>query len=108
MHEFSIITLFSLLDSRAVHIFGSANPTAGEMYNLTCEVVGRGEHDIVNNYMYSWSKRQDNSIVNTHPVLAFTPQLKLSNAGRYTCQVTVNSMTYNASFNITIQSKSTS
>lgn len=69
---------------------------------LTCEVVGRGSSDHI---MYLWSKDRGRVAMGTHSNLTFTPQLKLSDAGRYTCQVTVNSMTYNNTFNIMLQSK---
>ena len=61
---------------------GGATPTAGQSYALTCSV---NEATVSS---YQW--RKDGAVLQgqTTEVLSFSP-LRLSDAGRYTCKVTV-------------------
>ena len=76
---------------------GDGTPTAGQSYTLTCSVSGASVTT------YQWRKN-GTMISETGPTLSFSP-LRLSDAGGYTCEVTVDSMTYAASMNITIPSE---
>ena len=68
----------------SVQITGSvATPALGQSYSLTCEVTRT--NDTVS--AYRW--RKDDSEVSTGPTLSFS-SLSLSDAGQYTCQVSVD------------------
>ena len=77
---------------------GGATPTAGQNYTLTCSVSGASVTT------YQW--RKDGSVIQgeTTEKLSFSP-LRLSDAGQYTCEVTVNSMTLTDDENVIIMSK---
>ena len=77
---------------------GGVTPTVGQSYNLNCSTPGTSVmtfHWIVNGEILHGQTRE---------VLSFSP-LRLSDAGKYTCNVTVNSMIYSSSKTITLQSK---
>ena len=68
---------------------GDGTPTAGQSYTLTCSVSGASVTT------YQW--RKNSSIIQgeTTEMLSFST-LRLSHAGRYTCEVIVNSMTHSS------------
>ena len=71
-----------------VHIGdGGATPTLGQSSTLTCNVSG------ANVTTYQW--RRDGSVLHgeTTEMVSFSP-LRLSNVGRYTCNVIVNGVVY--------------
>ena len=73
----------------AVRITGSvATPALGQSYSLTCEVAGASGPRPVG--AYQW-RRNDTVLSETGPTLSFS-SLRLSDAGQYTCQVTVDGM----------------
>ena len=83
-----------------------AEPIAGQSYNLTCSVLGAENLDSSINYQ--WIK---NDIIRQNSsTLSFSP-LRLSDAGVYTCRVTVssdyldNDLTANSSILLNISSK---
>ena len=83
----------------SVQITGSvATPTAGESYTLTCSVSGASVTT------YQW--RKDGSVIQgqTTEMLSFSP-LRLSDAGQYTCEVIVNSISLTDDENVIIMSK---
>ena len=81
-----------------VAVSGDGTPTAGQSYALTCSVSGASVTT------YQWKK--DGSVIQseTTEMLSFSP-LRLSDAGQYTCGVTVNSMTHTDDMSINITSK---
>ena len=81
-----------------VAVSGDGTLTAGQSYTLTCSVSG------VDVTTYQW--RKDGSVIQgeTTEMLSFSP-LRLSHAGQYTCEVTVNSMTHTDDMGIYIRSK---
>ena len=81
-----------------VVVSGDGTPTAGQSYTLTCSVSGASVTT------YQW--RKDGSVIQgeTTEMLSFSP-LRLSDAGQYTCEVTVNSMTLTDDKNVVIMSK---
>ena len=82
-----------------VQISGSREtPTSGENYALTCIVSG-----VSSVSTYQWRKNDD-ILDQTSQILSFSP-LRLSDAGIYTCSITVATVPYSTSQNITIQSK---
>ena len=83
-----------------------------ENFNLTCTVFGAE----INITAYQWTKNGniydiiDTEDIDSPNTLSFCP-LNYSDAGLYTCQVEINStangiLTFNNSWNISIQSKS--
>lgn len=87
-------------------------PNLGQVYNLTCNVTG------VNNLsnitiIYHWTKNNGTVIqVGTNSsTLHFYSVLQVSDAGQYTCYVTINSVSLvtsvntTASFDVIIASK---
>ena len=82
----------------AVALSGDGTPTAGQSYTLTCSVSG------VSVTTYQW--RKDDSVIQgqTTEMLSFSP-LRLSDAGQYTCEVIVNSMTLTDDEDVVIMSK---
>ena len=81
-------------------------PIAGQSYNLTCSVQGAKNLD--SSITYQWIK---NDIIRQNSsTLSFSP-LRLSDAGVYTCRVTVssdyldNDLTANSSISLNISSK---
>lgn len=89
-------------------IIGSdkAEPIAGQGYNLTCSVLGADNLD--SNMIYEWIKHE--TFNKSSSTLSFSP-LRLSDAGVYTCRVTVssdylhNDLTANSSISLNISSK---
>ena len=74
-----------------------ATPTLGQSYVLTCSVFE------ANVTTYQWIKDDIIVILNeTRRTLSFQP-VELSDAGLYTCVITVNSTPYNSSIGITLQ-----
>ena len=80
-----------------VAVSGDGIPAAGQSYTLTCSVSGASVTT------YQW--RKDGTVLSeTRPILSFSP-LRLSDAGQYTCEVTVNSITLTDDENVVIMSK---
>ena len=83
----------------SVQITGSgATPSLGQSYSLTCSVSGASVTT------YQW--RKDGSVIQgeTTDMLSFSP-LGVSDAGQYTCEVTVDGVMYSGEQDITIASK---
>ena len=83
----------------AVAVSDDGTPTVGQSYSLTCSVSGASVTT------YQW--RKDGSVLQgetTEIRLSFSP-LRLSDAGQYTCEVTVNSMTLTDDVDVVIMSK---
>jgi hypothetical protein len=75
--------------SVSVQVTGSvATPALGQSYSLTCEVVGASGP--IAPSAYQW--RKDGTVVSTGSTLSFSTPLSLSDAGQYTCQVSVDGM----------------
>ena len=82
---------------------GGATPTVGQSYSLTCSVSGATVSS------YQW--RKDGAMLQGQMARVFSlPSLRLSNAGRYSCAITVTaaSETFTAIQNqsVIIQSES--
>ena len=83
-----------------VHIGDNgATPTLGQSYSLPCEVTGAS--DPIISSAYQW--RKNGTVINTGPTLSFS-SLRLSDAGQYTCQVTVDRMMLSSTKVITLTS----
>ena len=84
--------------SVSVEIIGSAAmPIAGESYSLTCNVSG------VSVTTYQW--RKDGTVLAQNRQSLFFSSLRLSDAGHYTCNASVNSVMYSNGRNVTIKGK---
>ena len=84
--------------SVSVEIIGSAAmPIAGESYSLTCNVSG------VSVTTYQWRK-DDTVFPHTGQTLSFS-SLRLSDAGHYTCNASVDGVMYSNGHNVTIEGK---
>ena len=70
-----------------VVVSDDGTPTAGQSYTLTCSV------SVASVTTYQWRKNVSVIQGETTEMLSFS-SLRLSDAGQYTCEVTVNSMTY--------------
>ena len=116
MVVFNIDLSFFPAPAISVQITTSGDPVAGQSgYSLTCSVKGIAEISI-SCITYQWTKNNgthDQIIPGNRAnpeVLSFSP-LKTSNAGQYTCQVTISSFFFNNditimdSRNVTVQSK---
>ena len=80
-----------------VQISDDGATRAGQSYTLTCSVSGASVTT------YQW--RKDGTVLSeTGATLSFSP-LRMSDAGQYTCEVTVNSMTLTDDKNVVIMSK---
>ena len=85
---------------------GEINPKIGRKYTLTCSIFGAENLNAV--LAYEW--RNKGQLLSNSSVLQL-PSLKLSDAGKYTCQVLVtsnylyNSITVTESHNLVIKSK---
>ena len=66
----------------------SAEPIAGQSYNLTCSV--QGAENLNSNMTYQWIKNETFGITESSSTLSFSP-IRLSDAGFYMCKVTVSS-----------------
>lgn len=92
------LSYFMYLQSQvSVHVEGGATLTLGQSYILSCRVSGASVT------AYHWRK-DGRGLSGTRPILTFSP-LRLSDAGLYTCEVTIGSQRYNASQRITIRSE---
>ena len=77
-----------------------ATPTAGESYSLTCDTSD------VSGFTYQWTRTNgDVRPPSTEATLSFSP-LRLSDAGQYTCEATLNSMTHTSNFEVIVQGES--
>ena len=85
-----LFTLIFLDPNITVSVTASvATPMAGSMYSLTCTVTGAERlTDTITNY--KWFKNCEVMSGQTMETLSFT-SLSFSDAGGYTCQVTVTS-----------------
>ena len=84
-----------------VKIISSGNTTLGHNTSLTCTVDGLSDN-LNASVTYQWSKTNETHITHIRSVprnLSFAP-LRLSDAGNYTCQVTVDSNRLNRSINV--------
>ena len=90
---------------------GDVDPVAGQVYVLTCGITGA--ENLSPNFIYQWTKESGGNrtqIRNNSNSVSFSP-LQLSDAGQYTCHVTVqssyiyNEMIITASQNVTLKSK---
>lgn len=68
-----------------VTVSGGATPTVGQSYTLTCNISGAGI-DVT----YQWRK-DDADITDEMQLTLSYSSLRLSNAGQYTCEVTITS-----------------
>ena len=73
-------------------------PIPGENYILTCSVLGASVTT------YQWKRGGSILQGETADTLSFSP-LRLSYAGKYSCEVIVNSVAYNDDVALTIASK---
>ena len=82
-----------------VAVSGGGTRIAGYSYFLNCSAPGASVTT------YQW--RKDGSVIQdeTTDMLSFSP-LRLSDAGQYTCEVAVNSMTLTDDVDISIEGKS--
>ena len=100
-----VMALYSFSDMISVQISdGGATPTAGQNYTLTCSVSRVENFNPI--IAYQWTKNNGTEIqVGTNSnTLSFSP-LKLSDAGQYMCQVTVDSDMYGAIEYVHIESE---
>ena len=94
-HCFTVLTLliFSPAPSASVHISdGGTTPTAGENYQLTCNISG--VENLNPTITYRWTKNSGSGRtdpVGTNSSTLFFVPLRLSDAARYDCEVTVSS-----------------
>lgn len=72
-------------------------PTAGERYSLTCTLFG------AMTTTYQWMMNDDVLQENTTKTLSFSP-FKLSDAGHYSCNVTVDDTVYKDDLNVMLES----
>ena len=90
------VFLFSVIISVQINNNGTAASIA-QKYTLTCDVTG------ANVTTYEWWK--DNIVQNITEAAFSFPSLRVSDAGQYTCLVTVDEVVYNDTVNINITSK---
>ena len=76
---------------------GGATPTLEQNYTLTCNVSGASVTT------YQWRKN-GTMLSETGPTLSLSP-LGVSDAGRYTCEITVNSMVDSSDVDVIIMGK---
>ena len=77
--------------------------SAGQSYTLTCTFIGSLTNAVNVGITYQWKK--DGAVMpsKTESTLTFS-SIKLSDAGRYTCEVTVDSIVYCGAKDISLQS----
>ena len=97
--QFSTLSFIALV---SVQISGSipTSPTVGQNFTLTCRVYGT-DHPIT---AYRWMKNGIQLTNETQETLSFS-SIMLSDAGQYTCEVTVESVQYGTVEEIIIASK---
>ena len=107
-------TILSFFPAPVVSVQSTANraPVLEQNgYSLTCDVSGA--HNLNPSITYQWTKNNGSQTqiqVGADNVLSFSP-LRLSDAGRYTCQATVrssylnNNITVMSSQDVTLQSE---
>ena len=80
----------SIVPSVIVLISNNGTPTAGEDYQLTCDVLGA--ENLKPTITYQWIKNSSSQIQveSNSNTLSFTP-LRLSDAANYVCTVTIAS-----------------
>ena len=91
-----VMALYSFSDMISVQISdGGATPTAGQNYTLTCSVSRVENFNPI--IAYQWTKNNGTEIqVGTNSnTLSFSP-LRLTDVGRYTCEVTISSLFLNS------------
>ena len=71
----------------SIEITASGTPILGQSYSLTCGVTG--VENLNSSITYQWTNNNGTQM-GTDRVLSFSP-LRLSDAGRYTCQATISS-----------------
>ena len=88
------------VSSGSVH---SINGLVGLSYTLTCSC-----QSVNQTVTYQW-KKNDTLLIGPEVAQStlMLSQLRLSDAGRYTCSITLNSVEYSSNVDVTIQSKST-
>ena len=74
-------------------------PTVGQSYTLTCSISGATTADT----NYHWEKN-GNQLSHNGPTLSFSPLIRLSDAGRYTCDISISSFSYKNHTEIILQS----
>ena len=89
-----MLSILALFPPVSVRIFdGGTIPAAGQKYSLNCNVSGTENLDPTRSITYRWVKINDTQthIVGTNSSILSFSFLRLSDAGNYTCEVTVNS-----------------
>ena len=72
----------------------------GQSYNLMCDVPA----SISFNYIYQW--RKNGAVLNESGAILSFSQLRLSDAGQYTCEIVGNVTIVSRALNISLRSKS--
>ena len=68
-----------------------ATPTAGESYQLTCNVSGAENLNPTTTYRWTRNNGSGQALIETNSnILSFTP-LRLADAASYVCEVTISS-----------------
>ena len=70
-------------------------PTPGQDYSLTCELSGVNNGSLT--LTYQW--KRDGAVVSAERTLSFSP-LRLTDAGRYTCQASLVGMVFSGAKDI--------
>ena len=86
-----------------VTITGSTTtPTVGQSYTLTCTLSGGGDTLQTQGSTYHW--RKNGAIINgqLEQTLSFS-SLRLSDAGQYSCTVTMSAIVYSATKDVSLQ-----
>lgn len=94
MHAHTHFQLLAPLSNLLIMVLNGAPPTPGQDYSLTCELSG------VNSSFtptYQWKK--DGAVVSAERMLSFSP-LRLTDAGRYTCQISLVGMVFSGTKDI--------
>ena len=98
-HNTSTLSFIALVSVR-INSSVSTSPTVGQSHTLTCRVYGTDSPVTA----YQWMK--DGTLLSNEiqETLSFS-SIMLSDAGEYTCEVTVESIKYSTVEEITITSK---